>query len=78
MAQLEDKVIELVTMTYRKKPGEVSCATSFVDDLDTRSILKVGLISLVEDEFDITFPLIEADRCQTVGEMIEEIEKRSS
>ena len=78
MDQVEDKVIELVTMTYRKKPGEVSCATSFVDDLDTRSVLKVGLISLVEDEFDITFPLIEADRCKTVGEMVDEIKKRTS
>lgn len=55
--------------------GELSRATSFVNDLNADSLDTVELVMELEDEFDLTIPDEEAEKLKTIGEAIDYIVK---
>ena len=68
--EIEEKVIQIVSEHMSVDKGEISKATSFVDDLNADSLDTVELVMELEDEFELTIPDEEAEKLKTVGEAI--------
>ncbi len=74
-AEIEEKVVQIVSEQMSVDKREITRETSFVDDLNADSLDTVELVMELEDEFDVTIPDEEAEKLRTVGEAIEYIEK---
>jgi acyl carrier protein len=74
VAEIEEKVIQIVSEQMSVDKGEVSRDTSFVNDLNADSLDTVELVMELEDEFDLTIPDEEAENLKTVGEAINYIQ----
>jgi len=73
--ELESKVLEFVSATYKKSIEELSMDTSIKNDLGGTSLLMVGLVSLIENELDVLVPLPTAAACKTIGDLVNEVAK---
>lgn len=73
--EIEEKVMQIVSEQMSVDKGEISHATSFVNDLNADSLDTVELVMELEDEFDLTIPDEEAEKLKTVGEAISYIKK---
>lgn len=71
---IENKVLECVSITFRKSMEEISIDTNFKADLGGASILMVGLASLIENELDVLIPLPTVATCQTVKDLVDKVE----
>ncbi len=76
VAEIEEKVIQIVSEQMSVDRGEVSRDTSFVNDLNADSLDTVELVMELEDEFDMSIPDEEAEKLKTVGEAISYIQKQ--
>lgn len=65
------RTIEEVARIFKKGPGEIIRATRFVEDLHAKSVNIVQLVAVLENEFGIAIPFMEAKRQQTVGDAID-------
>ena len=75
VAEIEEKVIQIVSEQLSVEKGEISRETSFVNDLNADSLDTVELVMELEDEFDLTIPDEDAEKLKTVGEAIGYIQK---
>ena len=78
VAEIEEKVTQIVSEQLSVDKGELSRETSFVNDLNADSLDTVELVMELEDEFDLTIPDEEAEKLKTVGEAIDYIQKSLS
>ena len=69
--ELEAKVCELVAISYKKDPSEVTVETSFKNDLQGASIQMVALVAEIENELEAAITLQEASACETVGDLVD-------
>jgi len=74
-AELEAKVLELVSMTYKKDVKDLSMATSFKNDLGGASVQMVALVSEIENELDASVMLADASACATIGDLVDIVEQ---
>lgn len=74
-SELEAKVLELVSTSYKKDLSELSMATSFKDDLGGASVQMVALVSEIENELDACVMLADASACATVGDLVNLVEE---
>ncbi|MHC4237769.1 MAG: acyl carrier protein [Planctomycetota bacterium] len=74
-ADIQAKVIEIVSEQMGVDKGEISPETSFINDLNADSLDTVELVMEFEDEFDMSIPDEEAEKIQTVGAAIDYITK---
>lgn len=72
--ELEEKIIELVAMSYNKDASELSVNTNMKEELSGASVLMVGLISEIENELDVMIQLADAAACKTIGELVDKVE----
>ncbi|AQT69163.1 Acyl carrier protein [Anaerohalosphaera lusitana] len=75
VAQIEAKVIEIVSEQMGVDKSEVTRDTSFINDLNADSLDTVELVMEFEDAFDTSIPDEEAEKIQTVGAAIDYIVK---
>ncbi len=75
VAEIEEKVVQIVSEQMSVDKGEVARDTSFINDLNADSLDTVELVMELEDEFDLTIPDEEAENLKTVGEAIDYIKK---
>ncbi len=75
VAEIEDKVVSIVSEQMGVDRAEINKETSFVNDLNADSLDTVELVMELEDEFDLTIPDEEAEKLKTVGEAIDYIQK---
>ncbi len=75
MASVQERVIDIVVEQLGVNKEQVARETSFVNDLGADSLDTVELVMELEEEFDINIPDDAADKIQTVGQVIEYIEK---
>ena len=75
MADVADRVIEIVAEQMNVEKEQITPETSFVNDLGADSLDTVELVMEFEDEFDINIPDEDAEKIQTVGEAIKYIEE---
>jgi acyl carrier protein len=73
--ELEAKVCELVAISYKKDPSEVTVETSFKTDLQGASIQMVALVAEIENELEAAITLQEASACETVGDLVDLVEE---
>ena len=74
-AEIEAKVVDIVSEQMSVEKAEISRDTSFVNDLNADSLDTVELVMELEDEFETSIPDEDAERIQTVGQAIEFIMK---
>jgi acyl carrier protein len=72
-AEIEAKVIEIVSEQKGVDKSEISRDTSFTNDLNADSLDTVELVMEFEDEFETNIPDEQAEKIQTVGQAIEYI-----
>ena len=75
MADVSQRVTDIVAEQLGVDKEKVSPETSFVNDLGADSLDTVELVMELEEEFDINIPDDAAEKIQTVGQAIEFINK---
>lgn len=73
---MEEKIIGFFAQGYRRDPATLSRDTNIKTDLGGSSLQLVTVIANTEDEFDITYPMADASKCETIGEFIDEVAAR--
>ena len=73
--ELEAKICELVAISYKKDPSEITVNTSFKDDLQGASIQMVALVAEIENELEAAVTLQEASACATVADLVDLVEE---
>ena len=70
-----DDVKAVVVEQLNVNEGEVKPGSKFVDDLGADSLDVVELVMALEEKFEIEIPDEEAEKIQTVGDVVAYIEK---
>jgi acyl carrier protein len=73
MADIEQKVKDIIINELGVEPEKVTPEASFVEDLGADSLDTVELVMAFEEEFGMEIPDEEAEKLQTVGNAIEYI-----
>ena len=74
----DERVIKVVAEQLGLKENEVKLESRFVEDLGADSLDTVELVMALEEEFGIEIPDEEAEKLQTVGDVIKYIEDKGS
>lgn len=74
MAEIAEKVKKIIVDKLGVDESEVTTEASFTNDLGADSLDTVELIMEFEKEFDISIPDEEAEKIQTVGEVVSYLE----
>ena len=72
--ELEAKIRELVSTSYKKDIATLSLDTRIKEDLGGASVLMVGLVSEIENELDVMVQLADAAACKTIGDLVDKVE----
>lgn len=75
MADILERVIEIVVEELAVKTEEVTAEASFIDDLGADSLDVVELVMAFEEEFDIEIPDEDAEQIATVQDAVDYIEE---
>ncbi len=66
-----ERIITRAAELFKVDPSSYSAETRFVEDLKAKSVNYVQIISVLEEEYDITIPFMEFRRKKTFGEAAE-------
>lgn len=69
--RIAERVLQVIARIFKKDVSELSRDTRFVEDLNAKSVNFAQLIAVLEDEFKIAIPFMEARRRKTIGEAID-------
>ncbi len=75
---IEDKVKDIIVEQLGVTPEQVTPNASFIEDLGADSLDTVELVMAFEEEFNVEVPDEDAEKLQTVGDVIKYIEDKSS
>ena len=78
MADVAQKVKQIIAEQLGVKIEEVTDTASFVDDLGADSLDTVELVMALEEEFGIEIPDEDAEKMTSVGESIRYIEEKAT
>lgn len=70
MKGIKEKVKKILIDQLGVDESEITMESSFINDLGADSLDTVELIMVLEKEFDISIPDEEAERLQTVGQVV--------
>ena len=73
--ELEKKILELVAVSYKKDPDELSLETSFKKDLQGASVQMVALVAEIENETDACITLQDAAACETIADLVDVVKQ---
>jgi len=68
-----EKVREVISNVLGIEPEDITMGSSFTEDLGADSLDVVELIMDLQEEFDIEIPDEEAEKVQTVGDVVDYI-----
>jgi acyl carrier protein len=74
---VEQKVKDIIVEQLGVNPEQVTPTAKFIEDLGADSLDTVELVMAFEEEFDIEVPDEEAEKLQTVGDVIRYIEENN-
>jgi len=77
MADIQEKVIDIVVEELALSPDEVTSDAQFIEDLGADSLDVVELVMAFEEEFEIEIPDEDAEDIGTVQEAVEYIKENS-
>jgi acyl carrier protein len=72
-----EKIKERISDILGVDPDDITMESSFMDDLGADSLDVVELIMALEEEFEIEIPDEEAEKIQTVGDVVEYIKEHT-
>jgi acyl carrier protein len=75
---IEEKVKDIIVEQLGVNPEQVTEKASFIEDLGADSLDIVELVMAFEEEFNVEVPDEEAEKLQTVGDVIQYIKDKSS
>src|SRR5256884_9447226 len=75
---IEEKVKDIIVEQLGVNPEQVTPQASFIEDLGADSLDIVELVMAFEEEFSVEVPDEDAEKLQTVGDVIKYIEDKSS
>ena len=75
MSDIENKVREIIVEQLGVEADKVTSDAKFIEDLGADSLDTVELVMAFEDAFDIEVPDEEAEKLQSVSEVVAYIEK---
>ena len=78
MATVAERVKKIIVDKLGVDENEVSNEANFIQDLGADSLDTVELIMEFEKEFDVSIPDEQAEKIQTVGQAIEDLEAHTS
>ncbi len=73
-ADTQSRVMSLIE-PFNKKGVEVSDATRFAQDLEWDSLTVLDFVANVEDEFDVLITMNQQAEIETVGQLVDAIDK---
>ena len=74
---IEEKVKEIIVEQLGVNPEQVTPNASFIEDLGADSLDTVELVMAFEEEFSVEVPDEDAEKLQTVGDVIRYIQERA-
>jgi acyl carrier protein len=75
---IEEKVKEIIVEQLGVNPEQVTPQAKFIEDLGADSLDTVELVMAFEEEFNVEVPDEEAEKLQTVGDVVKYIEDKGS
>ena len=75
---ISEKVKDIIVEQLGVNPEQVTETASFIEDLGADSLDTVELVMAFEEEFGVEVPDEDAEKLQTVGNVIEYIEKKTA
>jgi acyl carrier protein len=75
---IEDKVKDIIVEQLGVNPEQVTPQAKFIEDLGADSLDTVELVMAFEEEFNVEVPDEEAEKLQTVGDVVKYIEDKGS
>ena len=78
MSDINSKVVEIVVKKLGVEESQVTETANFTKDLGADSLDTVELIMEFEKEFDITIEDSDAEKIQTVGEVIKYLQEKKN
>jgi acyl carrier protein len=75
---IEEKVKDIIVEQLGVNPEQVTPTASFIEDLGADSLDIVELVMAFEEEFSVEVPDEDAEKLQTVGDVMKYIEEKSS
>ena len=75
---IEEKVNDIIVEQLGVNPEQVTPQASFIEDLGADSLDIVELVMAFEEEFGVEVPDEDAEKLQTVGDVIKYIEEKAS
>ncbi|HEX9814134.1 MAG TPA: acyl carrier protein [Myxococcota bacterium] len=73
---LEDRVSAIIVEQLGVTKEELAPGASFIDDLGADSLDIVELVMAMEEEFDIEIPDDDAEKIQTIGDVISYVKEK--
>jgi acyl carrier protein len=74
---IEEKVKDIIVEQLGVNPEQVTPEASFIEDLGADSLDIVELVMAFEEEFGVEVPDEDAEKLQTVGDVIRYIQERA-
>jgi acyl carrier protein len=78
MANIEEKIKQIIVDQLGVDANEVTPQANFIEDLGADSLDTVELVMAFEEEFDIEIPDEDAEKMMTVGQAIEYLKKKKA
>ena len=75
---IEERVIKIVCDQMGTTPDKITKETSFINDLGADSLDTVELVMEFEDEFEINIPDEDAEKIQTVEDVISYVQGKQA
>jgi acyl carrier protein len=75
---IEEKVKDIIVEQLGVNPEQVTAAASFIGDLGADSLDTVELVMAFEDEFGVEVPDEDAEKLQTVADVVKYIEDKTA
>ena len=75
--KIEEKVKDIIVEQLGVNPEQVTPQASFIEDLGADSLDIVELVMAFEEEFSVEVPDEDAEKLQTVGDVINYIKERA-
>jgi acyl carrier protein len=73
---IEEKVRDIIVEQLGVNPEQVTITASFIEDLGADSLDTVELVMAFEEEFSVEVPDEDAEKLQTVGDVVKYIEEK--
>jgi acyl carrier protein len=71
-----DKIKEIIMEQLSVEEAQVGMETHLMKDLEADSLDAVEIIMAIEDEFDIEVPDEDAEKFQSVGDIVKYVEEK--